>query len=63
MQITPANVSDIPALCELLDILFSQEAEIKPDHQAQSRGLARIITAQKLGLSSLPVKTAKLWVW
>ena len=49
MQITPANASDIPALCELLDILFSQEAEFKPDHEAQSRGLARIISSPEVG--------------
>ena len=50
MQITPAKTSDIPALCELLDILFSQEAEFKPDHEAQSRGLAHIISSQEVGL-------------
>src|SRR4030065_1242636 len=50
MQITPANTSDIPALCELLAILFSQEADFKPDHEAQSRGLARIIGNPEVGL-------------
>ncbi len=50
MQITPANASDIPALCELLDILFSQETEFKSDHEAQSRGLARIINNPEIGL-------------
>lgn len=50
MQITPANASDIPALCELLEILFSQEAEFKPDYEAQSRGLARIISNADIGL-------------
>ncbi|MCK9621535.1 MAG: GNAT family N-acetyltransferase [Methylobacter sp.] len=50
MQITPANASDIPALCELLDILFSQEADFKPDYEAQSRGLARIISSPEVGL-------------
>ena len=50
MQITPANTSDIPALCELLSILFSQEAEFKPKHEAQSRGLARIISNPEIGL-------------
>lgn len=43
MQITPATPSDIPALCELLDLLFSQEADFTPDHAAQARGLASII--------------------
>jgi GNAT superfamily N-acetyltransferase len=50
MQITPANASDIPALCELLNILFAQEAEFKPDNEAQSRGLARIISNPETGL-------------
>ena len=50
MQINLANASDIPALCELLDILFSQEAEFKPDHEAQRRGLARIISNPEIGL-------------
>ncbi|HEY8158995.1 MAG TPA: GNAT family N-acetyltransferase [Methylobacter sp.] len=50
MQITPANASDIPALCELLGILFSQEADFKPDYEAQSRGLARIISDPEVGL-------------
>lgn len=50
MQITPANASDIPALCELLALLFSQEADFKPDLDAQSRGLARIISSPEVGL-------------
>lgn len=50
MQITPANISDVPALCELLDILFSQEADFKPDREAQSRGLSRIISDPEVGL-------------
>lgn len=50
MQITPANTTDIPALCKLLELLFSQEADFKPDYQAQSRGLARIISNPDLGL-------------
>lgn len=50
MQITPADTSDIPALCELLDFLFSQEADFKPNHEAQSRGLARIINSPEVGL-------------
>ncbi|MBU2720863.1 GNAT family N-acetyltransferase [Acidithiobacillus ferridurans] len=50
MQLTSANTSDIPALCALLDILFSQEAEFKPDHEAQRRGLARILSNPEIGL-------------
>lgn len=50
MQINTANASDIPALCELLNILFSQEADFNPDYEAQSRGLARIIDSPEVGL-------------
>jgi GNAT superfamily N-acetyltransferase len=50
MHITPANTFDIPALCDLLGILFSQEAEFKPNHEAQSRGLTRIISSPEIGL-------------
>lgn len=50
MQITPANVADIPALCELLHFLFSQEADFTPDHDAQRRGLTRIINSPDVGL-------------
>lgn len=50
MQITLANISDIPALCKLLAMLFSQEADFKPDHEAQSRGLARIMNSPETGL-------------
>ncbi len=50
VQITPANVSDIPELCELLNILFSQEADFKPDHEVQSRGLAAIMGSTEVGM-------------
>ncbi|MEQ1621021.1 MAG: GNAT family N-acetyltransferase [Methylococcales bacterium] len=50
MKITSATSSDIPALCELLAILFTQEADFKPDHDAQCRGLARIIGNPEVGI-------------
>jgi GNAT superfamily N-acetyltransferase len=50
IQITPADTSDIPALCELLYLLFSQEADFAPNREAQSRGLARIIGSPDVGL-------------
>ena len=49
MQISPASSSDITVLCELLDVLFSQETEFVPDHEAQRRGLARIIDNPEIG--------------
>ncbi len=38
-----ATVADIPALVELLRILFSQEAEFSPDPEAQARGLKLLL--------------------
>ena len=49
MQITPATISDIPALSPLLDQLFTQEAEFSPDHSAQQRGLKMIIEDPQIG--------------
>ncbi len=49
MEITTAISSDIPQLCLLLNVLFSQEAEFKPDSEAQSRGLSAIIDNAETG--------------
>lgn len=49
MSIVPATLEDIPALCRLLSLLFTQEAEFTPDPVAQARGLTRIITAPEIG--------------
>lgn len=43
MHITLATHADVPALCALLDLLFTQEADFRPDREAQARGLAAII--------------------
>lgn len=43
MDITPAAPEDIPQLCDLLTILFSQEAEFQPDPAAQTEGLRQIV--------------------
>ena len=45
-----ASASDIPALSELLSVLFTQEAEFKPDAAAQSKGLSIIISNPDLGV-------------
>ncbi len=50
MEITLATTSDIPALCELLALLFSQEADFQPDEEAQRRGLAQILDNPDVGL-------------
>lgn len=49
MHIDTATPSDIPALTELLSILFGQEAEFTPDEAAQGRGLAQIIANPSIG--------------
>lgn len=49
MPIRLATVADLPALCQLLDQLFTQEAEFTPDRAAQQRGLAAIIDDLAVG--------------
>jgi len=49
MHVTPATVADIPALCKLLDLLFTQEAEFAPDRDAQIRGLRAIVDDPEVG--------------
>jgi len=49
MEITKATNLDIPELCVLLDSLFSQESEFKPNHEAQARGLAAVINSLEVG--------------
>ena len=44
-----ASTADIPALCDLLDALFSQEAEFTPNRDAQMRGLGAIINDPSIG--------------
>jgi len=43
MNISPATLSDIPQLCDLLELLFSEEAEFYPNRALQSAGLHQII--------------------
>ena len=43
MNISPATLSDIPQLCDLLELLFSQEVEFHPNRTLQSAGLHQII--------------------
>jgi len=49
MKIEMATTSDIPTLCTLLDYLFSQEIEFKPNHETQSRGLEMILNNNNIG--------------
>jgi len=43
-SIQPATTDDIPQLCELLAILFTQESDFQPDAEKQSAALHEIIT-------------------
>jgi ribosomal protein S18 acetylase RimI-like enzyme len=49
MNIRPAELSDIPELCELLELLFSEEAEFHPNRAVQSAGLRQIIESPNRG--------------
>jgi GNAT superfamily N-acetyltransferase len=49
MEITKASASDIPDLCQLLYVLFSQEVEFSPDQDAQAKGLYQIIENPEIG--------------
>ena len=48
-EITTATEDDLPALVELLAVLFAQEHEFAPNAQAQSKGLAAIIGNPEVG--------------
>lgn len=47
--ISKATLDDIPQLCELLTLLFSQEADFQPDVEKQSAGLRQIIEHPEVG--------------
>lgn len=49
MMITIATLADVPALCGLLTILFTQESEFQPDPQAQQQGLNAILHDPAVG--------------
>lgn len=49
MNIEVAKISDIPALCLLLESLFTQEAEFKSNRDAQIRGLKLVIENDDIG--------------
>jgi len=49
IEISIATLDDVPQLCELLELLFSQEAEFQADHAVQSVGLRQIIEQPERG--------------
>ena len=50
MKLTKAVHSDIPELVELLRTLFEQEAEFKPNSEAQRKALSKIILHPTIGI-------------
>ncbi len=44
MRVRTATEDDLPQLCELLALLFTQEVEFAPDPAKQARGLRLILT-------------------
>ncbi len=58
--INKATLDDIAELCGLLDILFSQELEFKPDANAQTRGLRMIVEHPDVGIILVARQGAKL---
>ena len=49
MQLRVAMIEDISELCGLLNYLFEQEVEFKPDEEIQSKGLKKIISQPDVG--------------
>ena len=49
LRIEEGTLDDIPQLCDLLAILFTQEAEFQPDITKQSAGLRQIIEQPEVG--------------
>jgi ribosomal protein S18 acetylase RimI-like enzyme len=49
-SISPATTDDIPQLAGLLHLLFTQEADFKPDAERQKRGLSQIIDSPQTGV-------------
>ncbi|MDR3351892.1 MAG: GNAT family N-acetyltransferase [Zoogloeaceae bacterium] len=50
IAVTPASVGDLPALVELLSILFSIEQDFQPDAEKQARGLAMLLARPENGV-------------
>ncbi len=49
MRVRPATEEDIPRLCELLAVLFTQETEFAPDAGKQASGLRAILAQPAVG--------------
>lgn len=49
VRVRRATAIDVPQLCELLSLLFAQEADFTPDAERQSRGLHLILAQPETG--------------
>ncbi len=49
MRIRTATIADIPALCPLLESLFTQEVEFQPNRTQQLQGLTAILENSQIG--------------
>ena len=49
LRVEEGTLDDIPQLCDLLTILFTQEADFQPDIAKQSAGLRQIIERPEVG--------------
>ena len=49
IAIDAATAADVPALCDLLSLLFAQEADFVPDRAKQERGLRLILDDPRVG--------------
>jgi hypothetical protein len=49
VEVTPATEDDVPALSELLGVLFQQEAEFRPAPELQSAGPRAILGRADVG--------------
>jgi len=60
MQLREATIDDIPELCELLNYLFEQEEEFKPNTEIQSEGLRNIISSSDVGVIVIAIDSNKV---
>ncbi len=60
MQLREATIDDIPELCGLLNYLFEQEEEFKPNTEIQSEGLRKIISNSDVGVIIIAIDSNKV---
>jgi len=60
MELRDATIDDIPELCGLLNYLFEQEEEFKPNTEIQSEGLRKIISNSDVGVIIIAIDSNKV---